>query len=497
MVDLSDTAVTALAKVGASTTARSLLGLTSGEAVPGTTITLNFPVGVTGSVIWGETTPGDATWGVGNSPSLFTGGTTLAAMGFGDDGVVYTASAPVATAPTLSGSTLPQQDLLRGVATAPIDTSVLFSGSVTTIEVDPGSPDPLPEGLTLAANGQVTGTPTEATPEINLPEVHLRASGPGGSVTYTQGVVFSITGPVLEALSYDGNTLTLSSNVGDGTMHLWFGTSQSPSDSDVINGTGTGFLAEQDFAVTAAGGSTTNWDLAAHDGVLGYLFALQVAADGSYSNRLSIEVTPQVAAAAAAFEGWGTVVTTPDNTPATSLDCSAGAPAGVVSGDMLVAFCAADGGSTHTPSTGWTQLLTDAQSTQVRGSVFYRVADGGANDSFTLGISASQEAAVIIGRASGVSNISGSIGNNLAFNPPSHTPASNGQVWMAGAASDSFDNVTAAPSGWINFLSDGGGVGGSASISGATLVADAASQDPGAFSGGGGEQNVCWTVALW
>ena len=68
---------------------------------------------------------------------------------------------------------------------------------------------------------------------------------------------------------------------------------------------------------------------------------------------------------------------------------------------------------------------------------------------------------------------------------------------MTGVASDSFDNVTAAPSGWTNFLSDGGGVGGSATISGATLVADAASQDPGIFAGGGGEQNVCWTLALW
>ena len=357
-----------------------------------------------------------------------------------------------------------------------------------------------PGGLNLnTSTGQVPigDTPTEGTLPTQLPIVQITATGPGGSVTYTQGVVFSVTGPELSALSATGNTVSLTTGTGDGTMHLWFGTDPNPSDADLINGTGTGFLAERDFTVTGSGGSTTNWDLSAHDGVDGYLFALQVAADGSYSNRVFIEFTPQVAAAAAAFEGWGTLVKTPDNTPTTSLDCSAGAPAGVVSGDMLVAFCAADGASTHTPSTGWTQLLTDAQSTQVRGSVFYRVADGGANDSFTLGISATQEAAVIIGRASGVSNISGSIGNNLAFDPPSHTPASNGQVWMTGAASDSFDNVTAAPSGWSNFLSDGGGVGGSATISGATLVADAASQDPGAFTGGGGEQNVCWTVALW
>ena len=223
-------------------------------------------------------------------------------LGAGGSGIILTEGAPARAytfapaAPTLSGTTLPQQDLLRGVALASaIDFSVLFSGSVTSYSID-GAGDPLPGGLNLnTSTGQVPigETPTEGTLPTQLPIVQITATGPGGSATYTQGVVFSVTGPELSALSATGNTVSLTTGTGNGTMHLWFGTDPNPSDADLINGTGTGFLAERDFTVTGSGGSTTNWDLSAHDGVNGYLFALQVAADGSYSNRVFIEFTPQ------------------------------------------------------------------------------------------------------------------------------------------------------------------------------------------------------------
>ena len=197
--------------------------------------------------------------------------------------------------PALSGSTLPQQNLFRGVAITPIDTSVLFTGNAPAIDIDPQSSETLPLGLSIDAAGLITGTPIEATSPSDLPNVQFRATGAAGSVTYTQGVVFTVSGPNLEALTVTGNTVSLSSDTGGGVMHLWFGSDPNPEDADIINGTGTGFLAERDFTVSGAGGATTNWDLSAFQGINGYLFALQIAPSGAYSNRFFIELTPQVA----------------------------------------------------------------------------------------------------------------------------------------------------------------------------------------------------------
>ncbi|MEM6825015.1 MAG: fibronectin type III domain-containing protein [Pseudomonadota bacterium] len=196
---------------------------------------------------------------------------------------------------SLSGTVLPQQDLPRGVPIAPIDTSVLFIGRYHTIDIDPSTPEPLPEGLSIATSGLITGTAVESTIATDLPSVYLRATGDEGSATYTQGLVFNVGGPNLEALSFEGHTATLSSDTAGGTMHLWFGTDPNPSDANIIAGDGPGFLAARDFAITEVGGSTTNWDLSAYESVQGYLLALQVAEGGGFSNRLFVELTPRIA----------------------------------------------------------------------------------------------------------------------------------------------------------------------------------------------------------
>lgn len=217
--------------------------------------------------------------------------------------------------------------------------------------------------------------------------------------------------------------------------------------------------------------------------------------EAASSGRVRCTFTAYGATPVAAFGAWGAVAKTVDATPVTSL--AANMPAGITAGQMLVAFVSADDGPTLTGSTGWTKLFQNHQFNSVTGAVFYRIATGGANDAFTVTSSGPQEMVVIVSRSVNVSNISASHGSNLNRNPPSHTPVSNGKVWLAGLATDSSNAITAGPALYSNFISGGGNVGSSCQVAGASRTVNSASEDPSAFTGGGTEQNVCWTVALW
>ena len=277
MVDLSDTSVTALTKVGASTTARSLLGLTSGEAVPGTTITFSFPVGVTGNVIWGETTPGDATWGAGSSPDPFAGGTTLAAMGFGDDGVVYTASAPIGasdtTAPVVESSSIvdktvsatiteqnPERFFVVGVANP-------STPSAAQIVAGTGG------GILEAAQGFYTAGYQEILVEFtngSIDEIHFvfrDAAGNTSDIEIIPGVVVDVTAPVVSGVSgtSTGETTADWSATSDEAGGAMFAAARLATDAtlpaaDIEQGTGNAVAISVDASPTADannGGSFT------------------------------------------------------------------------------------------------------------------------------------------------------------------------------------------------------------------------------------------------
>ena len=415
----------------------------------------------------------------------------LAGEGAISDVKPVTPSSGVA-APTVVGS-IADQVFQRGVAlSSPLDTTGAFANA-SSYALGPSS-DPLPAGMTFVA-GVFDGTPTEAPPQgerFEMTVIGINAGGSSSEVTF----LIDVTQAGLSLVSVATDQITAQTTDAAGTLY-WGIADTALSETQLLAASGGDLHGN--FPITGASSSAAV-DLSPYTDQTKTVTMLQVGTGGAWSPLVVVTDTITASSASSpAFGGWGAVVKTLDSVPTQSLDCSAGAPPGTAVGDMLFALCSSDGGSAHTASVGWEIVpgMTDAQGTQVRGSVFFRIADGGPNDAFTLGIAASQEAAVLIGRASGVTNISGVIGDNLAFNPAAHNPGVTAPIWVAGVASDSFDVVTGGPAGWTDFTTGGGGVGSSAQISAAVLVSAAASQDPPAFSGGGGEQNVAFNFAVW
>lgn len=188
-------------------------------------------------------------------------------------------------------------------------------------------------------------------------------------------------------------------------------------------------------------------------------------------------------------------------------------PATVNSGDLLMVLITNDhttAGTITTPS-GWTSKASDTQNTQVRASVFVKVADGsedGANVDFAT--SASEEAAAHVyrvqaGEWSGttagveVSTFSGATGTTTP-NPASLDPGAWGTentLWVAYAGGSSFDSVTTYPTGFNGAIHNQSNTGtGGASSASAWQESATASVDPGAFTMGSTEDSVAYTIGI-
>ncbi|HET7168477.1 MAG TPA: Ig-like domain-containing protein, partial [Candidatus Limnocylindrales bacterium] len=89
-----------------------------------------------------------------------------------------------------------------------------------------------------------------------------------------------------------------------------------------------------------------------------------------------------------------------DNATATSLVIPA--PAGAVSGDVLVAAVSVRGGPTITPPAGWTLVRQDINASTMRQALFVHVAGGSEPSSYTFTLSNAQSAAGGIVAYSGV-----------------------------------------------------------------------------------------------
>lgn len=176
-------------------------------------------------------------------------------------------------------------------------------------------------------------------------------------------------------------------------------------------------------------------------------------------------------------------------------------PSGIVSGELLVVFAINDGGATVSENGGsaWTELITDTQFSQGRGTVLYKTATG--SDTLTLDLSASEHIKAIAFRVDNHTNfIEAASAFNVGFNPPSLTPSGGSaeHLWLAMMVTDGFASViTAAPTNYTlvsNFTSDGLG----ASVHGgvAKRILTAATEDPGAFTAAGSEQHAVFTVAI-
>jgi hypothetical protein len=117
------------------------------------------------------------------------------------------------------------------------------------------------------------------------------------------------------------------------------------------------------------------------------------------------------------------------------------APAGVSSGDVLVAFLFVnDNTVTITPPAGWTQRSADSAGSTAYGLSFTKVAGGGEPGSYTWTSSANVNYALAIGCYTGVSNDNPvdtfgdtpNVGPTTSISTPSTTPASGGNWLVCG-----------------------------------------------------------------
>ena len=151
-------------------------------------------------------------------------------------------------------------------------------------------------------------------------------------------------------------------------------------------------------------------------------------------------------------------------TTSTEADTSMGtqaitAPAGVVTGNLLLAFSAIDNtGTTVTASTGWTTVVTENSTSVIRIAVHARIADGSGDDALTLTGATEDYCASILriaqhgvaSNATITSEIKATGTNSGAgfANPPDLDAAdSRAWLWLAAAAVDltTGESITAMP----------------------------------------------------
>lgn len=182
-----------------------------------------------------------------------------------------------------------------------------------------------------------------------------------------------------------------------------------------------------------------------------------------------------------------------------------GAPA---AGDRLLLICGSDVSEVMSVGAWGSTLLDDANSTNVRMTIFERAATGDASDDVTITTGVASRTSAIMLRISDAAAAEGTIANSASAanaDPPSHTrtggggAATNGLwitavTWDSNAASAS-QNVTAPPAGYSNWMILGAVSNAGVGMSIAMREANAATENPGAFTSDA-EQYVAATVLV-
>lgn len=211
-------------------------------------------------------------------------------------------------------------------------------------------------------------------------------------------------------------------------------------------------------------------------------------------------------------DGFPTVKDRLTQTFAASATHNVTMPATVNSGDLLMVLITNDhttAGTITTPS-GWTSKASSTQNTQVRASVFVKVADGtedGANVNFAT--SASEEAAAHVyrvqsgewsGSTAGIEVSTASNATTASPNPASLDPgawATENTLWVAYVGGSSYNSVTTYPSSFNGGVHNQSNTGtGGASSSSAWLESATSSVDPGTFAMNASNDGVAYTIAI-
>jgi len=214
--------------------------------------------------------------------------------------------------------------------------------------------------------------------------------------------------------------------------------------------------------------------------------AVNLAGAGSYSTTASATPNVTYPVVAAQNSEFGTSM----GTQVISM------PTGIAAGNLLIAIAASDlngSAGTHAPSTGWTEIRTQLQGTNVvRLSAFGRIADGTATDNLTI-TGPSQDYLAWTGRIAihtvtaiseiVVADATAATGNG---DPPNLNPAvARAWLWLAAEAVDLTNSsvITSVPSGYTEVYRN-------VSASSTTSVAlgvgsktgDTTSENPGTFT---------------
>lgn len=174
---------------GAGGISITINGLTGGNAVVGdhASITMTASSGTITARKWGST-PGGSEYGTSTSPTDFTageGGALYATATVG--GSDYSSSASIVFAAPVASGGIADQSYAQGSAISTLDVSSDFTGSGITYALAPSSAS-LPAGLSLASNGQITGTPTAEAAQVNIV---VRGTNSGGFADTAFGVTIT------------------------------------------------------------------------------------------------------------------------------------------------------------------------------------------------------------------------------------------------------------------------------------------------------------------
>lgn len=177
-------------------------------------------------------------------------------------------------------------------------------------------------------------------------------------------------------------------------------------------------------------------------------------------------------------------------------------PSGIVSGDLLVAFCGGSGNGPHTWPAGWTEIR-DFEGTFRDCTVGYREADGTEGSSITVTSTNAGRSVSAAYRISGAEPVatqapqvspSTTEGAGATANVPALTPTGGAKdyLWIT-FVSGSKTDLNTPPTNYGSQISDSNSSG---RTSGAHRNLNAASEDPGTWAIGGASSYATLLVAV-
>lgn len=200
-----------------------------------------------------------------------------------------------------------------------------------------------------------------------------------------------------------------------------------------------------------------------------------------------------------ALAAFPVIVTTGVSSPASSTSWTVTLPASLVSGNLLLAECQANGADVITVPTNWTSLFNPADGT----FAFYKYSNGSEGASVTVTGGSSRSAGCVVYQISGTDGVTApAIGNfaettSSSYDPPSLTPSwgSANTMWFAYASGRSNVTASVGPSGFSALNTQvSGGSNAVVIIWNANITT--ATEDPSAFTLSGTMSGYALTVGV-